>query len=84
MNWVVKPLPNEEIERLANAVGVSPLLARLLLVRGLGDSEEALRFLHPKIEHLHEPDRMQGPRESRRTPPIRRSQSGENSRLRRL
>ena len=59
MNWVVKPLPNEEVERLANAVGVSPLLARLLLVRGLGDSEEALRFLHPKIDHLHEPDRMQ-------------------------
>ena len=59
MNWVVKPVPNEDIERLGDAVGVSPLLARLLLVRGLGDSEEALRFLHPKIERLHEPDRMQ-------------------------
>ncbi|MEE8256645.1 MAG: hypothetical protein V3R60_02045, partial [Acidobacteriota bacterium] len=31
MNWVVKPVPNEDIERLADAVGVSPLLARLLL-----------------------------------------------------
>ena len=58
MSWVVKPVPNEEIQRLAGAVGVSPLLARMLLVRGLRDPEETTRFLHPKIEHLHEPDRM--------------------------
>jgi single-stranded-DNA-specific exonuclease len=37
---------------------VSPLVARLLCQRGLGDPESASRFLDPRLEHLHDPMRL--------------------------
>jgi single-stranded-DNA-specific exonuclease len=39
-------------------VKVSPVVARLLCLRGLGDPETASRFLAPKLEHLHDPYRL--------------------------
>ena len=41
--------------RLAAALGVPPIVARLLCQRGLDDPERAARFLHPALEHLHDP-----------------------------
>ena len=40
---------------LATALGVSPVVARLLCQRGLGDPEMAGRFLNPSLDHLHDP-----------------------------
>ncbi len=40
---------------LSDAVGVDPLLGRLLLLRGITGPEEADRFLHPSLDHLHNP-----------------------------
>jgi single-stranded-DNA-specific exonuclease len=40
---------------LAGALDVHPTIARLLCLRGLGDAEAASRFLHPSLEHLHDP-----------------------------
>ena len=40
---------------LAAALGVAPVVARLLVQRGLGDPEEAHRFLNPSVAHLHDP-----------------------------
>ena len=40
---------------LAAALGVSPVVARLLCQRGLSDPERADRFLHPSLDHLHDP-----------------------------
>src|SRR5687768_10844443 len=42
-------------ERLAAAIGVAPVVARLLCQRGLGDPEQATRFLNPALDHLHDP-----------------------------
>jgi single-stranded-DNA-specific exonuclease len=42
-------------ERLAAALGVAPIVARLLCQRGLGDPELAGRFLNPRLDHLHDP-----------------------------
>src|SRR5437763_9988439 len=43
---------------LAAALGIDVTVARLLCQRGLGDPEEAGRFLHPSIDHLHDPMRL--------------------------
>src|SRR5580693_317622 len=41
--------------KLAAALGVAPIVARLLSQRGLGDPEQAARFLRPCLDHLHDP-----------------------------
>ncbi|MBS1817708.1 MAG: single-stranded-DNA-specific exonuclease RecJ [Acidobacteria bacterium] len=43
---------------LADALSVSPVVARLLCQRGLGDPEVANRFLNPSLDHLHDPMRL--------------------------
>src|SRR3989442_4814604 len=44
--------------RLAAALGVAPMVARLLCQRGLSDPELAARFLRPSLDHLHDPMRL--------------------------
>ncbi len=34
------------------------VLAQLLYARGIGDAQQAERFLHPQLSHLHDPFRM--------------------------
>jgi single-stranded-DNA-specific exonuclease len=41
--------------RLADAVKVPTIVARLLCQRGLDDPELAARFLNPSLDHLHDP-----------------------------
>lgn len=40
---------------LAAALGLPPVIARLLVQRGIPDPETASRFLAPSLEHLHDP-----------------------------
>src|SRR5436189_4199145 len=42
-------------ERLAAALGVAPIVARLLCQRGFDDPEQAARFLNPTLDQLHDP-----------------------------
>jgi single-stranded-DNA-specific exonuclease len=56
--WDVTACDDAAAERLAAALGVAPIVARLLCQRGLGDPELAHRFLHPCMEHLHDPMRL--------------------------
>jgi len=44
--------------RLAAALGVAPMIARLLCQRGLSDPESAARFLSPSLDQLHDPMRL--------------------------
>jgi single-stranded-DNA-specific exonuclease len=39
-------------------LGVSPVTARLLCIRGLGDLDGARRFLSPSLDDLHDPFRL--------------------------
>jgi single-stranded-DNA-specific exonuclease len=52
-----EPLPCDEpaAQRLAAALGVAPIVARLLCQRGLGDADAAARFLSPSLDQLHDP-----------------------------
>jgi single-stranded-DNA-specific exonuclease len=56
--WDVTACDDAAAGRLAAALGVAPIVARLLCQRGLGDPELAQRFLHPCMEHLHDPMRL--------------------------
>jgi single-stranded-DNA-specific exonuclease len=42
-------------EKLAAALNVAPIVARLLCQRGYSDPELAARFLNPSLDHLHDP-----------------------------
>src|SRR5713101_6218873 len=53
--WDALPSDNAAAERLAAALGIAPVVARLLCQRGLSDPELAGRFLNPALEHLHDP-----------------------------
>ena len=45
-------------ERLAEALALPPVVARLLCQRGLSDPDLAHRFLNPSLDHLHDPLRL--------------------------
>jgi single-stranded-DNA-specific exonuclease len=45
---------------LAAALGIAPIVARLLCQRGFSDPEVASRFLNPSLDHLHDPMALAG------------------------
>jgi single-stranded-DNA-specific exonuclease len=53
--WDRLPCDDAAAETLAAALGIAPVVARLLCQRGLSDPELADRFLHPSLHHLHDP-----------------------------
>ncbi len=56
MRWTIKPKPAEEkINQLALALLVDPLVATLLLQRGIETFEDARSFFRPTLNDLHNP-----------------------------
>ena len=54
--WQVKaPIDNTLIEELRSSLKVEPIIAELLLQRGITSFEEAQTFFRPKLEDLHDP-----------------------------
>src|SRR5438270_13596877 len=47
--------PHPAVEELAGKLKASPLLAQVLLNRGIGEVEACAAFLRPSLKHLHEP-----------------------------
>ncbi len=58
MRWVNPPVDSEAVTRLERQLAVSPLVARLLVRRGMAEPEAAHRFLNPSLDQLHDPFRM--------------------------
>lgn len=58
--WNHLPCNDDESAALASALGVHPVVARLLWLRGLRDAEQAARFLNPSLDHLHDPFKLAG------------------------
>jgi single-stranded-DNA-specific exonuclease len=56
--WDHVPCSDDQASALAGALGVTPVLARLLCQRGLADPDAARRFLAPSLDHLHDPLRL--------------------------
>lgn len=70
MKWIAKSADPGSVQSLADALRANPALrlndllastlARLLVLRGIVDSESAERFLVPSLSHLHSPYAMTG------------------------
>ena len=56
--WDCPGVDERHVEGLARAMDLDPVIARLLVLRGMTTAEEAERFLHPRLEHLHDPFRL--------------------------
>jgi single-stranded-DNA-specific exonuclease len=56
MRWTFKPEPDpQQAADLARALQVDPLVAGLLVQRGIRSFEEARLFFRPSLDHLHDP-----------------------------
>src|SRR5471030_1510975 len=53
--WESQPCDEAAASKLAEAIDVPPVVARLLCQRGLSDQELATRFLNPSLDQLHDP-----------------------------
>lgn len=60
MRWIYKPTPDSELTAaLAESLNVDPLIASLLVQRGILNYEQARLFFRPELNHLHDPFLMQ-------------------------
>ncbi len=57
--WVIRP-PDDRSVTLAKSLKVSPLLAQVLINRGITDVQAGSIFLRPKLNELIEPEKMPG------------------------
>ena len=63
--WVIKPQGDPaKVENLSAALGIPPVLANLLVQRGIETEEEAWQFFNPKLENLHDPFLMKDMRKA--------------------
>jgi single-stranded-DNA-specific exonuclease len=58
--WQLLPQDRAAIEGLGRALGISPVVAQLLLNRGLADAASARRFLDAPLNGLHPPEALPG------------------------
>ncbi|NAS12450.1 single-stranded-DNA-specific exonuclease RecJ [Poritiphilus flavus] len=60
MRWTLKPKPDAaKTQKLATELNVEPLVAQLLLQRGIDSYDEARKFFRPRLSDLHDPFLMQ-------------------------
>ncbi|MEM7475327.1 MAG: single-stranded-DNA-specific exonuclease RecJ [Planctomycetota bacterium] len=58
--WKFTGLDSSEIEALVEKCAVSPIVAQLLLNRGITESEDVTRFLEAKLTDLRPPEELPG------------------------
>ena len=58
--WIVREPDGRRAAQLAAEVGVSPIVASLLLARGYEQKQSAQAFLNPALDQLHDPSLMLG------------------------
>jgi len=62
--WIVRRQDAPKAASLARVLGVSPILAGLLIARGYDDEPAARSFLTPHHDQIHDPYLMSGMREA--------------------
>ena len=56
--WNYRPITQEQAEisrALAQELGISPVLGRLLVQRGITKAQDAKKFFRPQLPDLHDP-----------------------------
>ncbi len=59
-HWVIAKHNADAVNKLANELGVRPLISALLIARGYDTAASSSRFLNPSPTHLHEPLLLKG------------------------
>ena len=58
--WQSRLCNEAQVDHLARELAISPVLARLLCIRGIVEPDTARRFLSPSLSDLHDPFRLAG------------------------
>src|SRR5260221_9797088 len=58
--WIVRQTDQAQAAALAEVLGVSTIVAALLIARGHQDVDSAQAFLKPSLDQLHDPFLMRG------------------------
>lgn len=58
--WMMRPVDEDKVRALAGAINVPPIIARLLVSRGMEDAAQAALFLHPEKIGFHDPMLLDG------------------------
>lgn len=58
--WRYTPHDASRVRELSKQMGISPILAVVLVARGFEDADRAAAFLDPKLTGLHDPDTLPG------------------------
>ena len=56
--WNYQPITPEQVEtsqKLAQELGISPILSGLLVQRGITKAQDAKKFFRPQLPDLHDP-----------------------------
>lgn len=53
--WKISPCPPALSDELCRRLDIPPLVAQLLIKRGITDYQDGERFLSPSLKHLHDP-----------------------------
>jgi len=53
--WDYPAVDEVQVTALTEPLGLNPIIARLLVLRGISSPEAAFRFLNPSLDHLHDP-----------------------------
>jgi single-stranded-DNA-specific exonuclease len=56
--WNIFPCPPELRDELSRVLAIPPLVAQILIKRGITDLQGGERFLSPNLQHLHDPFSM--------------------------
>jgi len=54
-NWIVNRTNPEFLEHLAKTASISPLIAQVLVNRGMKDVDSINQFINPSLDDLHDP-----------------------------
>ncbi len=58
--WRLRPFDRDQVATLSRAAGVAPLIAQLLLNRGVTDARSATAFFDDRLTGLHDPETLPG------------------------
>jgi len=53
--WEHPAVDEAQVRALTTPLGLDPVIARLLVLRGISSPEAAVRFLNPSLDQLHDP-----------------------------
>lgn len=62
--WKAAEIDDEKSLHLARQLDIHPIIAKMLLHRGIDRVEEAKRFINPKLSDLHDPYLLDGMKEA--------------------